>query len=624
MANTFFGLNIGTTGLFASKTGLNTTAHNIANIETEGYSRQLISQSADVPISTNNRYGMIGSGVAVNEIYQMRSQYYDEKFRSNNATYGMYESRSYFMNEVQSYLNEIELEGFTTTFDARYDSLQELSKDPANLTIRTQVYNYAQSMCDYFNSLSTNLDKVQTECNYEVKNQVSRINSLAAQVASLTKQINTVEIGGENANDLRDQRANLIDELSKIANVTVKECTVGTVGMTEYTVRLDGQILVDNYETRKLEVIPREVKMSQCDVEGLYDIYWENGEKLNAESATLEGTLKALFEVRDGNNKENLQGYSMNAVAAGATQITIDTTNINDIKDLNIPLEGQIKIGNGIYTYDSFSVKAVPGPDGKETYQYTFELSEPARRDYPADTKVTIGTTMDYKGIPYYHAQLNEFIRVFAQEFNEVHRSGKTLLNEDNFNFFSAIDPMTAEEYKFLGILGETKSDLKADADLDFGNNPFDTTTMAQGQNAKTVSYYVLTAANFTVSESMANPYNIAAASDVVNGVGNASIANELLALKGKVSMFKQGDPAAFLQTLVGEVGVDTGAALNFAESQENIVQSVTSQRLSVAGVDIDEEAMSLAKYQEAYQLSAKVISVMNETYDVLINQLGL
>ena len=191
MVNTFFGLNIGTTGLYAAKSGLNITAHNVANIETEGYSRQVIKQSADTPLSTNNRYGMLGSGVAINEITQMRSKYYDEKYRSNNALLGMYDTRSYFMNEVQSYLNEIELEGFTTTFDSMYDSLQELAKDPSNLTVRTQVSNYAMSMCEYFNSLSTNLDQVQTECNYEVKNQVSRINSLANQVATLKKQINT-------------------------------------------------------------------------------------------------------------------------------------------------------------------------------------------------------------------------------------------------------------------------------------------------------------------------------------------------------------------------------------------------------------------------------------------------
>lgn len=603
MANTFFGLNIGTTGLYAAKSGLNITAHNVANIETEGYSRQVLKQSADTPLSTNNRYGMLGSGVAVNEITQMRSQYYDEKYRSNNALLGMYESRSYFMNEVQSYLNEIELEGFTTTFDSMYDSLQELAKDPANLTVRTQVSNYAMSMCEYFNSLSTSLDQVQTECNYEVKNQVSRINSLATQVATLTKQINTVEIGGQNANDLRDQRANLIDELSEIVNVTVSEREIGTVGMTEYIVRLDGQLLVDNYEARSLEVIPRTENMSQCDVDGLYDVYWDNGEKLNAESATLKGTLKALFEVRDGNNMENLQGYA-EEVDDGATEVTVINTNINDLKDLNIPAEGKITIGNGEYAYTSFTVTA--NEDG--TYSYTFQLKDESRRQYPEGTKVAIGTTMDYKGIPYYHAQLNEFIRVFAKEFNEVHASGQNLNGDTGVNFFSAMNPMTAEQYHLNS----------------FGTKGAENVTMSEFESdplTVEAPYYMLTAANFTVNETIQmNPHTISAASDITNGIGNADIANKLLALKSDVSMFKQGDPAAFLQTLVGEVGVDTKASLNFAESQEDIVQAVVSQRLSVAGVDIDEEAMHLAKYQEAYNLAAKVIAVMSETYDTLIN----
>lgn len=603
MASTFFGLNIGTTGLFAAKTGLNVTAHNVANIETEGYSRQLIKQSADSPISTNNRYGMLGSGVSVNEITQMRSQYYDEKYRSNNSQYGQYEDRSYFMNEIQSYLNEIKLQGFTVTFDSMYDAVQELSKDPANLTVRTQLSNYAQSLCDYFNGLSQNLDQVQTECNYEVKNQVSRINSLAQQIASLTQQINTVEVGGENANDLRDQRENLVDELSEIANVTVTEKSVGTVGMTAYLVRLDGNILVDSYDARLLEVVPREVKLNQCDVDGLYDVYWENGERLNTESATLSGSLKALFEVRDGNNKENLQGYA-EEVDEGATTVTVYATNINNVKDMNLPQEGKIKIGNGEYTYSSFTVTV----DDDGAYRYTFELNEEARRQYQEGTMVSIGNTVDYKGIPYYRSQLNEFIRTFAQRFNEVHAKGTNLNGDTDVNFFSAKNLMTNEEYNLNGF-------GKGGDITEFDSDPLVTEA----------SYYWLTAESFTVSQFiMDNPSTISAASDIVNGVGNADIAKELLALKSDVSMFKQGDPAAFLQTLVGEVGVDTSAALSFAKSQKNIVDSVTNQRLSVAGVDVDEEAMNLAKYQEAYSLSAKVISVMNEIYNKLINEMGL
>ena len=153
MASTFFGLTIGTSGLFAAKTGLNTTAHNVSNIETPGYTKQTVSQSASRAISTFNAYGMLGTGVTVNSIDQNRSTYYDEKYRNNNSENGLYSQRYYFMKEVEGYMNEIELEGFTTSFDNMYNSLQELSKDASSMTVRTQVTNYAQSLCEYFNSL---------------------------------------------------------------------------------------------------------------------------------------------------------------------------------------------------------------------------------------------------------------------------------------------------------------------------------------------------------------------------------------------------------------------------------------------------------------------------------------
>ena len=528
MASTFFGLDIGVTGLYAAQTGLNTTFHNITNIETDGYTRQVVKQQAGTPYSTNNAFGMIGSGVTVTEITQIRSQYYDEKYRFNTALYGKYETRSYYMNEVQNYLNEIEIDGFTTTFDSMYDSIQELAKDPANLTVRTQLTNHAQSLCDYFNSLSTNLTRIQEECNYEVKNQVTRVNSLATQIANLTLQINTVEVGGQNANDIRDQRENLIDELSKIINVEVTERPLGEAGMTEYLVRLDGQLLVDNYETMELQVIPREKKMSQNDISGLYDIYWTNGERLGTESSTLTGSLKALFEVRDGNNKENLQGYA-DEIDKGSKRITLSSANINNLKDLNIPQEGNITIGNGEYQYSSFSVEI--HEDG--TYSYTFELTEEARKQYPEGTKVSIGNTIDYKGIPYYQAQLNQFVRVFASRFNEVHSSGQNLYGTTGVDFFTAINPMTTEEYSLTAFAKETEGALS-----EFDSDPL----------ATEVPYYFLTASNLAVrNDIVADPSMVVAASEITNGVSNADIANQLMALKSDMSMFKQGDPAAFL-----------------------------------------------------------------------------
>ena len=605
MSSTFFGLTIGTSGLFAAKTGLNTTAHNVANIETTGYTRQTVSQSADTAISTSNSYGMLGTGVAVKSIDQTRSDYYDVKYRSTNSESGLYSERYYFMKEVEGYLNEIELEGFTTSFDNMYNSLQELSKDASSLTVRTQVANYAQSMCDYFNSLYTNLQSIQDECNYEVKNQVQKVNSLANQIATLTKQINTVEVGGEKANDLRDQRNNLVDELSNIINVTVTERSIGDNGLNAFVVKIDGNTLVDTYEVNTLTCKPREYKSNMCDMDGLYDIYWANGDELHASSATMSGSLKALFEVRDGNNYEDLTGSS-DEIIAGETQITVNSANIQNVADLNIPTSGTLTIGNGDYTYDSFEIKM--NDDGE--YTYVFSLTESARKNYEAGTQVTVGSHVDYKGIPYYMAQLNQFIRTFAEEFNNVHRSGQDLNGDVDISFFAATNKVTGEEYS-LGSFNNT-----VDTDITFVTS--DTTD-------DIVSYYLLTAENFKVSDKIiSDPSLIATTTSIVDGVSANDVTEKLIDLKTDVSMFKQGDPASFLQTLVAEIGIDTKSAGDTTESQENILKSVSNQRLSVSGVDKDEEAMALVRYQEAYSLSAKVISVMQEIYDKLINETGV
>lgn len=606
MSSTFFGLNIGASGLFAAKTGLNTTAHNVANIETVGYSRQIVSQTADRALTTNNTYGMIGTGVSVNEIVQKRSRYYDEKYRLNNGLLGQYDQRSHFLTEVESYLNEIKLDGFVTTFDSMYNSIQELTKDPSNLTVRSTVSHYAESLCEYFNSLSTNLVKIQDECNYEVKNQVDRVNSLANQIATLTKQINTVEVGGENANDLRDQREELVDELSNIINVSVDEETFGNSGMKTYVVRINKHVLVDTYDTNLLYVKPRSVPYSQNDQDGLYDIFWANGEKLDASNPTMSGTIRALYEVRDGNDNENLRGTIYTELGKNTDTLIIRNTNINDVKDLNIPNEGMIKVGAGEYKYDSYTVTVTE--DG--SYEYAFHLTTDARKTYEAGTSVQIGEGIGYKGIPYYQAKLNEFIRVFAQEFNALHRSGVDLNGDTDSNFFTATNKITGEEInlKFIGKEGKGRTDSD---------------TFTSDINVSSGAYQLLTASNFKVREIMVtNPACLVTATDIVNGVSNADIAKKLLDLKGDITMFKQGDPAEFLQSLVGEIGVDTKAASDFAKSQDNIVKNVSKQRLSVAGVDSDEEAMSLARYQEAYQLSAKVVSVMNDIFNVLINEM--
>lgn len=612
--NTFFGLDIGKSGLYTAHSGLNTTAHNIANVETEGFTRQVIEQRAGSALRVYGRHGMVGSGVDVASITQKRSEYYDEKYRNNNSIYGGYATKSNYMSQLQSYLNEIQLQGFTTTFDSMYDTIQELEKDPANLTVRTQVTNVAQSFCEYFNSLFTNLQAVQKDCNFEIKNQVDRVNALAAEIASLTKQINTMEIGGTNANDLRDARNLMVDELSTIINVSVEEVSSGPVGLKSYIVKADGQTLVDTYETHQLGVKPREYRKNQTDADGLYDIVWDNGQQFNPYAYTQSGSIKALFEVRDGNNSDNLKGTV--TAYAGMRSVTMVHPTVNEEAKLNIPENGEITIGTVVYEYESFEVSI-----DKDTGEYTYEffLTEPVR-NYADEELSFIGKSVNYKGIPYYMAQMNEFLRVYAKKFNEIHKSGVDLNGEAGQDFFTATNKVSGKEYKF-GVYGKEGADGYDPYSFDSHTGQF----LPDDVSTVYSSYYHITAENICVNSAIQRDSSkFAAASEIVNGVGNYDKAQELLDLKKDTSMFRQGKPAAFLQTLIAEVGIDTKAALNFTKSQQDMVAAIDNQRLSVGGVDKEEEAMNLMRYQQAYNLSAQVISVMNEIYDKLINYMGV
>lgn len=595
MPSTFFGLNIGTSGLYAYQAGLNTTAHNVTNAEIEGYTRQVVDLTAGKAIHVNSTYGMAGTGVVVNGVVQIRNAYYDLKFRDNNALYGEYSTKNYYMTEIQNYFNEVSVDGFTTIFDNFNSSLQELTKDPSNTAIKTQVTNYAQSLTEYFNYMSISLKGVQKEANSEIKNQVDKVNSIAEQVASLTKQILALEVRGGIANDLRDTRNRLIDELSQIANVTVEEVNVtNATGTSQYLVKIDGQLLVDTSDYNSLKVVSRVDKSNQEDEEGLYDVVWsKTNTKFNLKSSTLGGTLQALAEVRDGTNSENFRGSASGTI--GQKTLTITDTNINNITKLNIPENGKIIVDNIEYSYTDFEVNV----DTNGKYTYTINLSTPLIKDAVNGT-ATIGETIDYKGIPYYMSQLNEFVRTYALEFNKIHNQGVDINGEKGLDFFNGKDAVTGENF----ILSEEKTSFSFDS-------------LSQ-------SYYKITAKNFTVTDKLLKtPSLMATSSNATAGAENNDIVQKLLALKTDKTAF-HGTAASFINTLVAEIGVNGSKAKNFEQNQKNIITSIDNQRLSISGVDTDEEAMNLVRYQNAYNLSAKVISVMNEVYNKLINEMGV
>ncbi len=613
MASTFFGLDIAKSGLYNYQAALNTTAHNIANADTEGYSRQSVVQAASIPINVSSNYGMQGTGVDITAITQTRSSYYDTKYWDNNKLVGEYGTKEYYMLEIEGYFNELNTDGFTTSFDNLFLGLEELSKNPSSESVRVEVTNYAQNFAEYMNYMSSCIDSVQSEANSEINNVVNRINSIADQIAGLTREINSIEATGKyRANDLRDSRATLVDELSEIANITADEIVhTGAEGVTEYRVRLDGQILVDTYNVTTLKCVPRERKINQSDIDGLFDLEWSNGVKLNMGSETLGGSLQALIEVRDGNSQGNLQGTANGS--AGDTELVVTATNINNIDDMNMPLTGMIKVGSKEYIYNNFTVEISEDDDGNPSFVYTFELDEELRID-ANDATASIGSSINYKGTCYYQNKLNQFTRVFARQFNEIHKQGVDLNGEFGLDFFTP----TGVESSVFDLTGTEYTEAEDD----------ETTGILYGTET---SYYTLTSSNITVNPDIYSHVDkIACASPdkqedglIYNGVENTDILKKLYALQSDRNMFKQGTPVSFLETMTAEIGIDSKKAQDLSEAQGNIQASIQNQRLSVMSVDEDEEALNLVKFQNSYNLNCHVVTTMNEIYDKLINGTG-
>ena len=301
MANTFFGLNIGVSGLYAANAGVDVTANNVANENTKGYSRQVISQSATEPIRVFQRYGMIGSGVEVTSIDQMRDKYYDAKYWDNNSKLGEESAKYNYMIQIEDYFAETDETGFSKEYSNIFNGLEDLVKTPEGNTERVTFLNYCESFLEYMQELKTNLIKSQEDLNSEVASNVDHINSLGAEIAALNKEINVVELTGAKANELRDKRALLLDELSSICEISTKEVLYDN-GKSDFTVNIGDKTLVSTYDYYTLEVVSREDRADKHDAVGLYDIQWSYGEKFDPVGSNIDGALRSLLIIRDGNN----------------------------------------------------------------------------------------------------------------------------------------------------------------------------------------------------------------------------------------------------------------------------------------------------------------------------------
>ena len=616
MPSQFFGLNIAASGLRAANAALNTTANNIANANTDGYSRQKVKQEASNPIRVFATYGCAGAGVDTIAIERVRDSFYDVKYRNNESLLGNYEQKNYYNSLIEEFMNDDGYTGFATLFNRMEASLESVMTAAGTTESKATFVSNMQSLADYFNSVYDSMQKAQFDINAEVKLCADRISSLAQEIASINKQINVIEMTGTTANELRDKRDVMIDELSKMISVETKETPIvderdpnKLTGATRFQIWVAGGYeIVDTYDYRKMICVAREDDgaTGQNDITGLYDIKWglgsyKDGDNIseladfNLDSQLIGGQLQGLLALRDGNNNQYFHGKDTEVVALAdgsyAVTVEVEASYLTDMAKCTIPQDGKIHIGAKDYKYDSWEY------DGDKTY--TFIIDPESLSSVPdKDRNVTIGYGNSYQGLPYYMAQMNEWIRHFAEESNKIMVSGYSSDSLEGVNLLTgATDMNSAAQYSYEQL-----------------------TTLSENKG-----YYVLRGGNVSVnSVLLENSDRLATKADITEGESEFTNLSNYKNMIDTKKIFRGAAASEYLTKVLADVALNKNNSQTLEDTYLNLENTITNQRLSDSGVDEDEEASNLVKLQNAYSLSSKMIQTLTEVYDRLILQTGV
>lgn len=246
MRSSFFGLELGRRAIQTQQRALDVTGHNIANANTEGYTRQIADMSASLPYTVpafNSPMTplQVGTGVDITAIRRIREGFLDYQIRNETNTLGYWESKRDALEKIEVILREPSDSGLRSVMDQYWSSMQELSKNPESEGIRALVRETGITLANTFNQLSQQLTDLQNDADTSVSIKVSEANNYASQINALNQQISVLQAAGQNANDLRDKRDLLLDQLSRLMDIVYTEDTAGVVSVT-----VGGTNYVDN------------------------------------------------------------------------------------------------------------------------------------------------------------------------------------------------------------------------------------------------------------------------------------------------------------------------------------------------------------------------------------------
>ena len=529
------------TGLMAFQRSMQTTSNNVANVNTDGYSRQ------DTNLSTNpssySAGNFVGNGVDVTSITRNYDQFINSNIRSSASSLGDANAFQAMTAQVDNLLANPE-SGMSNAIKSFFNSVNGVSSDPTSIPARQVMVSEAKTLSTQFNIVSSRLDTFRAQNNAKMQESVDKINSFTQNIADLNVKIATLTSGGgtQAPNELLDQRDSLLTQLAEHIDVATLPRPDGSIDVFIG----QGQALISGDARSKLEltnsttdIMQKTVLMNGYDVSSQFS------------SGALAGSIKFRDQVLDPAQQQ------LGLVAAGIGQA------FNDIHTQGIDLNGAT--GKAMFTFEPEQIPVFSSIGNAGGYiKATFDsatLNQMQASDY----------RLDYAAGSYTLTRLNDNTKVMLP-------TGGLPTTVDGINITQVAPPAGTSSF----IIRPT----------------------------------YLAARN--INAVITDPRAIAAAS-TSGDVGDNTNALALAGLENQGILFGGNTLAQTYQTLVAKVGSSTNAANVSLSAQKALNNQAIEARASFAGVNLDEEAANLIKFQNAYQASSQVIAISRSLFDSLL-----
>ena len=556
--NIFSALSSAKLGLLAQQLAIEVTGQNIANVETEGYSRQDVTFEANTPRHAI-KYGsmhQIGTGVRVAGIERAHDQFLFEQIMDEGDLTGSTEVKKDIFEQLEVLFNEGSGRSLNDALSSFFASVHDLATNARGLSERADLVSKAEHLASTFNQTGKQLFTIQRNIDATIETEVVEINSLTTQIGKLNESIHANEPASQyKANDLRDNRDRLVKELSKKIDIQLIEESDNQISLT----LKDGTALVLKDRVFKLST------SLNGDNDSFKDVNIEYGSGLkNITSTMTGGELRGYLDMRD--------------------------TEVKSILDkMNILSASFIQEFNGIH-------RAGFGIDGSSGLDFFSALD------------VTVDHDVDNTGTAVVSMTNASPTTVSVDEF-EIAFTGSNAFTLNNLT-------TNASSGTFTFTTGSTFN-IK---------DGFAVTISGSAVSGDKVTFSVSedAASGMSVSSTItANTKKIAAGTttngDGANALLMASLQNELVF--NSVTLSSGSGSYTFdeyYNAVVSTIGIESFSAQATLRQQEGIMLQLNSRRESISGVSIDEEMIKMIKFQQAYNASARMISVVDEMLDAL------